>query len=478
MNLDFIKQKIKKWLSILTILAFDLATLYLSLYIAIVIRNNFLAKILDISSHSGVTRDSTLFLWWIPIIYIFILMTNKLYTLKRPFWDEAKLLIRGIITTFIVVFAFTSLAKVGIRTSRLILVLQPLVAIVLVPLVRRIIKTILYKIGLWRTGVLVININGSDNIHEEFKANKYLGYYVIKEISPPEHKISPELSHTFMEQVKVELKKYNITRVVLTTKHLTNRYIAEFVEKLYFVVPHILIVPTNLGLDLGNADIYHMMYHNQFVLDIKKGLNVRINLILKRLIDIVLSSTALIMLSPLFIVVYILILLEDGQPGFYKQKRFGLNRKEFNFIKFRSMYNGDNDQRIIDYLKKHPEEKESWDKYQKLKGKDPRVLKIGRFIRKFSIDELPQLFNVLKGDMSMVGPRPYMFRELDKLKNYLDRIVAVKPGMTGLWQVSGRNQRTFKERIQLDTWYIQNWTFWLDLVISIKTFKEVFRKAG
>jgi undecaprenyl-phosphate galactose phosphotransferase len=129
------------------------------------------------------------------------------------------------------------------------------------------------------------------------------------------------------------------------------------------------------------------------------------------------------------------------------------------------------------YLKDNPDEIEYYNKYHKYKN-DPRITKIGRFLRKTSLDELPQLINVLKGEMSLVGPRPYMVEENQKIGKYSKTISKVKPGITGLWQVNGRSKLDFNSRIKLDVWYIRNWSLWLDIIILIKTVKVVLKKDG
>ncbi len=166
----------------------------------------------------------------------------------------------------------------------------------------------------------------------------------------------------------------------------------------------------------------------------------------------------------------------DGGSAFYVQKRIGRNGTVFNCLKFRSMVeNGDD---VLDqYLAANPAAKTEWDRDQKLKS-DPRVTKVGKVLRKTSLDELPQLINVLKGEMSIVGPRP-MFVEQDVL--YGDAFAdycSVRPGITGLWQVSGRNHTTFEERVEIDRWYVQNYSIWLDIFIILKTIPEVLFTRG
>jgi exopolysaccharide production protein ExoY len=189
----------------------------------------------------------------------------------------------------------------------------------------------------------------------------------------------------------------------------------------------------------------------------------------KRPFDIVFSIFALAVSIPLMLPIAIVIKLTDGGSILYRHTRVGFKGKKIQVLKFRTMYM-DADKRLKEILEKDPKAKEEWEKKFKLK-KDPRVTPIGRFLRKTSLDELPQFFNVLKGDMSIVGPRPVIEEELkkyykDKAKYYL----AVKPGITGYWQVEGRSDvEDYNKRVNMDVWYIQNQSFWLDIKIILKT---------
>ena len=160
----------------------------------------------------------------------------------------------------------------------------------------------------------------------------------------------------------------------------------------------------------------------------------------------------------------------------FKQKRLGKDGKPFSCYKFQTMYE-DGDEILNEYLKSHPEEIDYFEKYHKYKN-DPRVTVPGHFLRRTSLDELPQIFNVFRGDMSFIGPRPYMLNEQGKIGEEVDTILSVKPGITGLWQVSGRSDVDFLSRIDLDVWYIRNWNLWMDLVILIKTIKTVLVREG
>lgn len=206
------------------------------------------------------------------------------------------------------------------------------------------------------------------------------------------------------------------------------------------------------------------------------GIKKRIYLFTKRLFDIVISLLGLIILSPIFLVVIIAIKLDSKGPAIFTQDRIGLNGKLFKFYKFRSMVM-DADKVLFEMLERDTEIAKEYKKNKKLKD-DPRITRVGNFIRKFSIDELPQLLNVLKGDMSLIGNRPYLPREINDMGDYYKDIVISKPGLTGLWQVSGRSDITFKERLKIESKYSKIMSFKLDVQIFFKTFKAVFGRNG
>lgn len=190
----------------------------------------------------------------------------------------------------------------------------------------------------------------------------------------------------------------------------------------------------------------------------------KIYLILKRTMDVIGSILGIIFLSWLFILIGILIKLEDPRgPILFKQTRVGKNGKEFTMYKFRSMVSNAED--LLDSLLPYNEVEGAMFKIKD----DPRVTKVGKFIRKTSLDELPQLFNVLKGDMSLVGPRPPLPREIKEYTNYDKQRLLVTPGCTGLWQVSGRNDLGFNEMVELDLKYIKERSLLLDIKIILKT---------
>lgn len=212
------------------------------------------------------------------------------------------------------------------------------------------------------------------------------------------------------------------------------------------------------------------------------GIHIQQNLMLpgkrlvKRLIDLAVSVTALVALMPVLVAIAISVKLTSRGPVFYGHSRLGLDGRGFKAWKFRTMV-ADADKKLNDYLDKHPELKDEWEKDQKLKW-DPRITLVGRVYRKLSLDELPQLWNVVLGEMSLVGPRPIVTSEIEKYGDCWGLYTSVKPGITGLWQVSGRNNTTYDERVQLDEYYVRNWSPWLDLYLMIRTIRTVLFAEG
>lgn len=201
--------------------------------------------------------------------------------------------------------------------------------------------------------------------------------------------------------------------------------------------------------------------------------NISLYSFVKRFFDILFSLTALVILSPVLIVVSILIRLDSKGKAIFVQKRIGLNGKLFNMYKFRSMYQNA-DAILEEMIANDPAVADEYAINKKLKN-DPRITRVGKFIRKTSIDELPQLFNVLTGDMSLIGNRPYLPKEMNDMGGYLHEIVKTKPGITGYWQVSGRNDTSFIHRCKLEATYSHKACFKLDLKIFFKTFKVLFK---
>lgn len=209
-----------------------------------------------------------------------------------------------------------------------------------------------------------------------------------------------------------------------------------------------------------------------------KGLSYYTYLFAKRFFDIVGSIIGIAILIPVTVVVWIarIVLKENDGPLFYEQLRYGKNGKMFRLYKFRSMCMNA-DEKLEKYLKENEEARKEFEETQKLDN-DPRITKLGAFLRKTSLDELPQMINILFGQMSFIGPRPVIKKEIERYGKNKNKFLSVKPGLTGYWQVNGRSNTTYKERMELELYYVDHQSLWLDAKIFFKTFKAVLLHEG
>ena len=221
--------------------------------------------------------------------------------------------------------------------------------------------------------------------------------------------------------------------------------------------------------NIENLNITPVLEKNKTVLKFEK--------IIKRFMDILGGAVGVLTLIPLTLIIWIANrIVKDNGPIFYRQERIGQNGKIFKMYKYRSMVVGA-DEKLEKYLEENEEAREEYKKDKKLKN-DPRITIIGKVLRKTSLDEFPQFINVLKGDMSLVGPRPYLPREKEDMNGFFNYITSCKPGITGFWQVNGRNDVTFTDRLSMDMNYYYNYNLKLDIKLLIKTLVKVFKREG
>ncbi len=244
---------------------------------------------------------------------------------------------------------------------------------------------------------------------------------------------------------------------------------AETIECGYIFEENIKDIPSNENvttmIPYGNNSIF------------KSKIQVKIEIILKRIIDIMASIIGIILLVPLSIIIYIAnFIFSERGPLFYTQQRIGKNGKTFKIYKYRSMI-VDADEKLKKYLEENEEARKEFEATQKLKN-DPRITKVGKILRKTSLDEFPQFINVLKGDMSLIGPRPIVEREIPLFGNKMKIIHSVKPGITGYWAANGRSNTSYKERVDMEAFYAQNYSLKMDMKIFFKTIQAVIKKEG
>jgi len=379
---------------------------------------------------------------------------------------------------FLVLGALTFVLRTPLTYSRSAFLASWLASLVIVPLTRAFLRDTLCNKPWWGYPVAVFGGSGAGAAvvrtlvdHPEiglrpmavFDDNLRAGSYV--------HGV-PVIGG--LETAGQFAKREGITRAIIAMPDSPPAKMIGLLDRHGKTFSRIFMVPGLSGLSSIGVEIRDVS--RILTLELRKSLLMAGPRAAKRCLDLVLSLAAIVCLAPVLLIIAALIKLESRGPALYRQSRIGLDRGQFFVWKFRSMV-VNADQVLNDYLAANPELRAEWDRDQKLRN-DPRISRIGRFLRKTSLDELPQLLNVLRGEMSLVGPRPIVDSEVRKYGESFALYTQVIPGLTGLWQVSGRNLTTYDERVELDNYYVRNWSPWLDIYLLARTVKVVVTGYG
>jgi Undecaprenyl-phosphate galactose phosphotransferase WbaP len=360
--------------------------------------------------------------------------------------------------------------------SRSVLLMAMGFSLVLVPLGETLARELLARLGLWGVPVLVLGAGKTGAlVVRKLKEDGVLGLRPVALLDDDPAKWGGEVEGVrvvgSLEQAGAFARR-GVRYAILAMPGVGRERLEVLLRTLPF--PHVILVPDLFGLEslwVSSRDLGGMLG-----LQIKRNLFLRRNQVLKRSLDIIgglLLSIPFTLLLPL---VSLAIYVEDRGPVFYRHLRIGPAGRRFYVLKFRTM-RPDADRVLEEYLAANPEALRFWLEERKLKN-DPRITRVGEFLRKSSLDELPQVINIFLGDMSLVGPRPVTEEELAKYGQDAFYYLLVRPGLTGLWQVSGRNEVSYEKRVALDRYYVQNWSIWLDLYILARTVWVVLTRKG
>jgi UDP-galactose-lipid carrier transferase len=408
--------------------------------------------------------------WMIGIYmlsYVYLrLMTNRMVTV-----NAITLSCKANFFAFAVVLIIIALAKMSDTTSRALVCIFYLLNN-FNALWSHYLKKVFFKFHYFRQPVFVIcDDQGLQNIQKWFAKGNPFGYDIQDIINVTQlsdqtvnDAISQLLKKSFYDSVVIDLENNSFFDLNILVNHIQRR------------VRKVIVLPKMTKVPIINGELISSIYHKGMAFYIKNNLLNPIEQAIKRLFDMGVAFIALVLAAPFLIWLYSVVYVSTKGHPIFSHERIGFGGKKFKVYKFRTMYI-DADERLEELLKTCEESKEEWERDFKLKD-DPRITKIGQFLRQTSLDELPQLINVLKGEMSLVGPRPITEMEIQKYGEYFEYFTAVKPGITGLWQVSGRNDIEYDERVQLDVWYVRNWSIELDMQILIKTVLVVLGRKG
>ena len=426
-------------------------------------------------------QDTPRFIAWGVICLlglVLMLMKFQHYSDRRPFWDE--LLDFSQMIGLLSLLDIAAVATVQWKASRTWWILSWLMVLCLLVIFRIITRHILRKLQLWTRPTIIIGVgpNAAEAalaLHSQPEMGLQVACFVDAGASgdPP----ADERTHPRVAPSKVaRIAKQPGIQWVIALEHTQAegreywlRQLAKWGRR------DVAVIPAMRGVPLHGTDITHFFSHEVALLRMRNNLRRWPARLTKRIFDTLAALVLLVLLSPFMLLIAYLI-RRDGGPALFAHPRIGQKGAVFNCLKFRTMV-VDAEMQLERLLQRRPDLRRQWENDRKLK-QDPRVSPIGRFLRRTSLDELPQLINVIKGEMSLVGPRPVVRTELKKYGPEVVYYLMVRPGITGLWQVSGRNDVDYETRVYLDTWYVKNWALWYDLKILIQTIRVVLKRDG
>ncbi len=429
----------------------------------------------------GVLRITKFTFYFItPVLYWVFLNICDLYSRKMQFWRIIAGIFKANIYAIFTGVILMYVAQTAATTSRLYVGLLWLWGFFFVVLFRFLLKHICDKFHWFEEPVLLMGAGLTAAILlRHFKEDIGLNYHAVGYLE--DYTPNPDVAEAipylgkFGDATKV-IRKTGVQKVLVTAPGLTREQTQEIVYDLQPLVKTVGFIPDLGTLPLSTMDVESLIDGHVVMLQMRNNLKNNWNRILKFVFDWCLTLVGTICISPFLLAIGAWVYHDSPGPIIFKHRRVGKDGKEFNCYKFRSMC-VDADVKLKELLERDPEARAEWEKDFKLKN-DPRITKSGAFLRKTSLDELPQIFNVLKGEMSLVGPRPIIQDEVPRYGKYIEDYYMVRPGITGMWQTSGRSDIDYDERVRMDTWYVRNWNIWFDIVLLWRTFSVVLGRKG
>lgn len=393
---------------------------------------------------------------------------NKILEIQSLFYSVG--------TTYLILFAWLLFNRHAEIYSRVVLALSMFATIIILPMARAIARRFMKYLRFGEINVVIAGAGKTgEAIAKELSANSYYGFRVVGFLDDDPAKKGQTISGVpvvgDLSAAKEVAEEWNINYVICC---LPVPVVTKIFQQYSAYFKHILFVPANT--------VFPISWLSPVSIGVFSGFEVRNKLLqptsrmIKFFLEMIMAAMAIVILFPVFLVLALCVKLSSPGPIFYRSWRLGKNDKKIGVLKFRTMY-ADADERLAKLLASNPELKKEWERDFKLQN-DPRITPIGDFLRKTSLDELPQFWNVLTGEMSIIGPRPIVEDEVAYYGDTYEIRKRVKPGITGLWQVSGRNDTEYSYRVVLDSYYIVNWSVWLDYYIFFKTVLIVLLRKG
>jgi Undecaprenyl-phosphate galactose phosphotransferase WbaP len=391
--------------------------------------------------------------------------------------EEMRRTCHAVTAVIVVLVASTFFLRRGLDYSRYVIALSWVLVPPVVLLGRVITRKFFSRRDWWPTAAVVLGAGPAAqqiarSLNNTQRGLRVTGVLLPSAIGNWDSDLPPVIGH--LSDAPMIRRQRSMRYAILAMPESSHAEIRQVIQDHCKDFRHILIVTGLLGICC--VGISPREIAGQVGLEIPQRLSFVIPKMIKRCMDCAIGLLLFLLLIPMFLIICAAIKMTSKGPVFFRHLRYGRDGKAFRALKFRTM-DIDADRLLADYLRQHPEQLLEWQLYHKLK-KDPRITRVGRWLRRYSLDELPQLINILTGHMSLVGPRPIVESEIKRYATTYDLYTRVPPGLTGLWQVSGRNNTTYEERVAFDDYYVRNWSIWMDMYILARTFRAVFHAEG
>ena len=451
----------------------DYAAVIVAEFLALFLRNFFM--------DSNVFHVAPVYFWLItPMVFLLFLSINKLYSRQMPFYQAVEKIFSSCLYSILFAVVLMFLGKVSEEVSRLYVGLLAVLSFVSIVGIRYLLKNTLGRSALFRIPVLIVGAGlTADAVVNEFRKDSGLNYTVVGFLE--DHKPKTEYVKEYpilggFDDLEKAVAETGVNHVLIAAPGLPQDRLSELLYRAQSICSDVGVVPNLVEVPMSNVAVESYYDAKIMILHVQNNLASRWNRMIKYAFEWIAAVIGVILISPLLGYIAWRIRSDSPGPVIYAGERVGQGGKPFKCYKFRSMY-VDSNETLNTYLSEHPGEKENWRVYHKLEH-DPRVTPVGRMLRRTSLDELPQIFNVLQGEMGLVGPRPYLLSELPEMGDAKNVILMARPGITGYWQTSGRSEVSFEERLHMESWYVCNWSIWMDIVLLWRTIKVVIGHKG
>lgn len=415
-----------------------------------------------------------------PLSFILFFRHAQVYQRRMAFWKMLQRMFDACTYAIIFIIFFMYATHIAASTSRLFVGLFWILSFIFAAISRYVMTWVLEWAGVGRIPVLLVGGGKTARLLlRGLREDIGMAFHIVGYVDDggPQKENVGDLPYlgTFHDIPEI-IQQTEVQDVFIAAPGLPPAKLDQLMHRIQPLVRNLSFVPDLIGLPLNGVVVENVYQERVPLMSLQNNLARPYNRMVKRIFDLVVTTLGTICISPILLLLAILVKLDSPGPVFFAHKRIGKDGKEFPCLKFRSMC-VDADVKLKEYLAANLEAKKEWDAEFKLKD-DPRVTRMGRILRRTSLDELPQLFNVLRGEMSLVGPRPIVKAEIPKYGDYIHDFYMVHPGITGMWQVNGRSDTTYEERVQMDSWYVRNWSVWLDIMLLWKTVGVVLSHKG